>query len=229
MASAFMCVYPGVAVDAAIRVHAFCNTMTEAQREVESLSSKQPDVQAYIVDACRRWIPLHEPVQGSGMEETEIRAPENEDRETGRMGSVCDLFRHRDTSSATNDTSSPVGSTVFESPSSSNQQAKQKQVTSQRTQLDALLQAHVPHIDTHEEYVNQRERAALLSAFSRKLRKLLDESVKKGDDAWEKICELSVQHPEYREQYREHYQRALKQSGIDANTIAFIKYLDEHE
>ena len=67
--------------------------MQSTREHIIQLSGKQPEVQSYIMDDCYRWIAVKEPVAGTAAEEEEIRAPENEDQENGRMGSVCELRR----------------------------------------------------------------------------------------------------------------------------------------
>lgn len=80
---------------AAMRLHGFYNTLNEAQQSVKAMAAEQVDVRSYIIEQCMRWIMVQEPTKGSALEEEEIQAPENEDRDSGKMGSVCDLRQGR--------------------------------------------------------------------------------------------------------------------------------------
>ena len=76
----------------ALCIHGFFHDMKEAKAKIEQYAADQPDVQSYIVEECGKWIPISEPVNGSGVEEEEIRAPENDDSQNGRMGSMQGMF-----------------------------------------------------------------------------------------------------------------------------------------
>jgi hypothetical protein len=206
---------------AAVRVHGFFNTMKEARQSIEEFASEQSDVQSYIIEECMHWLTVEEPVKGTGVEEEEIRAPENDDRENGRMGSVCDLRR----SPQTNDDKV----TIFENTDKPKSKAwQEKEVRSRRQQLDDLLGGNTrPTITSPEQYATAREQLALLCAFRRKLHTMCEDGERKCTAATEQSRALQEKFPEYRQQFLEKYRNALKQSGIREDDVAFMEFLTE--
>ena len=87
---------PGAPALAALRIHGFYPSLEAARLDVLQMAREQTDVQSYIVEGCLRWVPVQKPVKGTGVEEDEISAPQNDDPDKGRMGSVCDLRAPRD-------------------------------------------------------------------------------------------------------------------------------------
>ena len=116
---------------------------------------------------------------------------------------------------------------VFEKPDRPKAKGwKKKQIQDQKGQLDELLSGHVPSmLQTEDEYAMVRGKLALLKAFRRKLVVLLEDSMQKGSVAKQNVSTLEEQHPEYREQLQQHYQTALKQSGIQEDNVSFMKFL----
>lgn len=143
-----------------------------------------------------------EPVEGApvvGDEVEEIGAPENEDPSMGRTGSVCDVRRPSSNKPTSADKPSPPTPNV------------QKETRRQQTQLDELLRA--PPVTTSspmdaETYAALRGRRATLSAFERKLRRLLEEALDRCKHNLSCIHALDVDHPDYAGRYRETYNRA---------------------
>ena len=70
-----------------------------------------------------------------------------------------------------------------------------------------------------------RGKLALLKAFRRKLFVLLEDSMQKGSAAKQNVTKLEEQHPDYRQKLQQHYQTALKQSGIQEDNVSFMKFL----
>jgi hypothetical protein len=205
----------------AVRIHGFFPSMKQAQEQVHRLAAEQLDVHSYIIEECMHWFPVQDPVKGSALEEEEIQAPENEDRESGRMGSVCELKKHeRRNPKLTED----ERVTIFDE-RPANKAATSKQVKTQQKQLEELLGGSVDPITSLTEYAAARDRLALLRAFQRKLNVLHLEGVQKMKDAADLIHELDERHPEYQEAYTSNYERALKQSGISRDKVPFMKYM----
>lgn len=152
-------------------------------------------------------------------------AAENEDRANGRAGSVCDLRRKNANKKASSPVSvaMPTGGGVKTAPDNGGG-------TPQQRQLEALL--HRPESDgattTTEAYALERERFALLRAFERKLRGLYADSLDKCRAAESGVAGLDERHPEHRAAYRDHYTRALRESGIrdDPEHCPLLRYLD---
>ena len=84
----FACSGTAPSPSVALCIHGFFRDMNEAKAKIEQYATDQPDVHSYIVEEVGKWIPVSEPVNGSGVEEEEIRAPENDDSQNGRMGSM---------------------------------------------------------------------------------------------------------------------------------------------
>ena len=82
-------------------------------------------------------------------------------------------------------------------------------------------------VTTVEEYTELRTRMAWLTAFHRKLFKLVQENEKKCGDARHLVAELNATHPEYKTSYRQNYERALKESGIPSDGVGFMGFLTE--
>lgn len=68
---------------------------------------------------------------------------------------------------------------------------------------------------------------AWLVAFRRKLFQLIQENEKKCENARYLVMQLNTRHPEYKTTYRHNYERALKESGIPSDSIAFMGFLTE--
>ena len=214
---------------AAMRIHGFYGTPTEAQQAARDLAADVHDVHAYVVDECNRWILVREPEPGTGVEEEEIASPENNDPAGGRMGSVCDL-RNRVNVVADRsglDDVPGVVSSAFPQPTKGEQAAKHRDGSRQRTQLERLLTESVSPVTTAEAYASARERYALLRAFERRLRNLYAEGLDKCRKALAGVSDLDARHPEYRRDFRENYRRALRESGIPAEEVSFMRFLTE--
>ena len=138
---------------------------------------------------------------------------------------VCDL--KASSSDQLEKDTSDVPVQVFEKPDRPKAKGwKKKQIQDQKGQLEELLSGHVPSVvQTDEEYGIVRGKLALLKAFRRKLLVLLEDSMQKGSTAKQNIAKLEEQHPEYRQQLQQHYQTALKQSGIQEDNVSFMKFL----
>jgi hypothetical protein len=72
-----------------------------------------------------------------------------------------------------------------------------------------------------------RDRHATLRAFERRLGRLLSESESKAQSVLAVIGELDAKHPTYRTQYAENYRRALGESGMKPEDVAFMRFLEE--
>jgi hypothetical protein len=208
---------------AAMRVHGFYGTTTEARAAARAMAVDQPDVYAYIIDECTRWIRVTEPVPGTGEEEEEVAAPENEDPTGGRMGSVCNL-RNRVEVVQDAAASAPPG-VVFEKQEA--RASRTKDSNRQRTQLEHLLRDDAPTclVDA-PAYAAARERYALLRAFERRLETLLADGLAKCHVAMDGIRALDDRHPEYHEQYQANYERALRESGMRLEDVTFRRFLE---
>ena len=211
---------------AAVRVHGIFSSVKEASERVHELAREQPDVQTYIIERCMQWFPVQDPVKGSALEEEEIQAPQNNDRDNGRMGSVCDLRSAPAEPTPNHPVEDPI--TVFEPPPRASS-SKRRDIQTQQQQLDDVLRAPSTPIYNLEQYAAARERLALLRAFARKLRVLLHDATEKKVNAADHIQQLEETHPEYRDRYGDHYEQALKQSGIPRDKVPFMKYLEPSE
>ena len=200
---------------AAVQIHGFFATMRDAQDTIQQLALKQTDVQAYIVDECRHWLPVQEPDNGSGVEEEEIRAPENDDKGSGKMGSVCDLRPNIQVQQdASTDNSEEVAAIFSQSCSKPNNLSK-KEVKTQQKQLEDLLNGAVPSvhsITTIQAYTALREEHAMLRAFRRKIIVLHGTNHNTITESRRNIQGMVERHPEYEHQYLNNYKRALQQS-----------------
>jgi hypothetical protein len=136
---------------AAARIHGFFDSMKGAREHVHKLAHEQPDVPAYIIEECLRWFPVQEPVKGCAGEEEEIHAPENDDQEQGRMGSVCDIRKQVPDTTNTNASKNDDKVTIFEN-KPANKASKSKELRSQQQQLDDVLSAPAKTIKTVKEY-----------------------------------------------------------------------------
>ena len=233
---AFICVFASEEVGleearAAVRIHGFYDSMKEARQSIDEFALEQSDVQSYIIEECMRWVAVQDPVKGTGVEEEEIRAPENEDRQNGRMGSVCDLrARKQNILEPTPTTGSPDDPVhIFDASDKPNSISwKQKQVRTQCDQLDHLLRGEVVACITNtEQYAAARDRLALLRAFRRKLQTLIKENLQKCHTATVGIAGLESKFPMYRDEFLKKYKQALKESGITEQNVAFMDYLSE--
>ena len=210
----------------AICVHGFFANMPSAREYVVQLSAQQPEVQSYIIDDCYRWIAVQEPVSGTAIEEEEINAPENEDEENGKMGSVCDLRK------GTSNRTSEVSDLFLKSDSNKKVTKAKQEVRNQKSQLDELLRGVDElnaDINNLQQYGAVRDQLAILRAFQRKIQHLIQVNVEKLIGTREDILRigpddsltprngylLHQKHSDYGLRYRENYQRALKQSETD--------------
>lgn len=111
------------------------STSADAQAAVSRIVKDSPNVGAFIVDDCNRWLIVCEPKKGMGWEEEEIAAEENNDHSNGRMGSVCNLRR---TDEGGSGDSGPT-TCMFSNVATRNPSSDQKEVQLRRKQLDELL------------------------------------------------------------------------------------------
>jgi hypothetical protein len=164
-------------------------------------------------------VPVQTPGPGTGSSEEEIAVDENDNSTAGRMGSVCDV--RKSTATAAPGPTMPAPASEKKSKGSSNE------VNQQQRQLDDLLRAPVPDaIGSSEEYNSLRERCAGLRAFERHIRRLCDEATALCERVGGEVRALGQRHPEYTTQYRENYERALRESGLKPESVPFIQYLD---
>ena len=137
---------------AAARVHGIYESMQLANQDIERLARDQPDVNVYIVEECLHWFPVEDPKKGAGLEEEEIGAPENEDQEGGKMGSVCDIRKGKGQQRATpTPTLSDEAVSIFDAPPT-NKPSTAKQAMDQKSQLEDLLSAPVVKATTEKAY-----------------------------------------------------------------------------
>ena len=212
---------------AALRIHGFYSSLEAARLDVLQMAREQADVQSYIVEGCLRWVPVQKPVKGTGLEEDEISAPQNDDPEKGRMGSVCDLRAPRNGPVERKPTEADLsgGPGLFDP--GAVLKPKPSRGPEQQKTLDTLLHGLVSPMATVEQYGELRTRMAWLKAFRRKLFKLIQENETKCDDSGYRVMQLNEKHPEYKTTYRQNYERALKESGIPSDSISFMEFLTE--
>ena len=206
---------------AAMRIHGFYTTMHDAQVAARALASDQLDVRAYVVDHCCRWIRVREPEPGTGDDEEEVAAPENNDPSGGRMGSVCNI---RDRVEVVQDDVAPPPGVVFDhkKPASGSQA---KESNRQRSQLERLLREDPTGVSSVAAYGALRERHALLCAFDRRLKGLFTDGLHRCQVATDAIHALDGRHPDFQEQYLTNYRRALRESGMKTEDVAFMRFL----
>lgn len=195
---------------AAVCIHGFFPSQDAADAAAAHLANdgSQPDVHAYIVDRCGRWLPVRTPDAPEAAEETaEIKAPENDDPKRGKMGSVCDILRG--------------GKRTAEQSSSSSDTRDLRQT------LDDLLNAPAPTVITSScEYAHVRGRYAALRAFQRRLEGLLAEQERKVCSASREIAELDALQPSHQRHYQQQFETALKESGVRRESVGFMRYLE---
>ena len=138
---------------------------------------------------------------------------------------VCDLKGSSSDQLEKDTSDAPVQ--VFQTPDRPKAKGwKKKQIQDQKGQLEELLIGHVPSVvQTEDEYGMVRGKLALLKAFRRKLFVLLEDSMQKGSAAKQNVTKLEEQNPDYRQKLQQHYQTALKQSGIQEDNVSFMKFL----
>jgi hypothetical protein len=198
-----------------VYVHGVYASMEEAQGAVRVAMEQQPSVQAFVVEDAGRWVPVQAPERGTGVSEEEIAVDENENSTMGRMGSVCEVRKS---------TGGGGASAPAEKKSRGSTNAE---VNEQQRQLDELVRAPVPGaIRSAEEYAALRERCASLRAFERHLGRLCEDAATLCERTGREARELGERHPEYGEQYRGNYMRALRESGLKPEDVPFMQYLD---
>lgn len=176
----------------------------------------------FVVDRCHRWIRLRPPTAaGAAVEEEEVGSPDNEDKERGRDGSVCDLLNRQKKGTSAAAPPPPASS----SSSSSSSISKKGVSGGARERLQELLDAPLSPPADAAAYAAMRERYALLRAFARKLRGLWDEGCQKAADAAAAIAAMDTAHPDYATSYRDRYRQALRESGIPEERVGFMQYL----
>lgn len=210
-------------VAAAVRLHGIFPTHEAADASARRLAAEQLDVQSYVVDQCGRWLRVSRPEDpDSATEVAEVEAPENDDPQSGKMGSVCDLLARRPVPPSTEDT-------PFQQPA--NRASRQAEGRDLRQTLDDLLNAPLPTspVQSLAEYSQLRGRLAALRAFDRRLRELYADNACKCADTRREIASLEDRHPGHRGAYREQYDRALQESGVRRERVGFMRYLDDGE
>lgn len=183
------------------------------------------DVDEFIIQYVNTWFLVTPPTTGTGEEEEEIAAVENEDRSAGRMGSVCEMHKKKNTRD-TAATAPPPSITDDHDPITTTQSSQESCLKSQRKTLEDLLDVvNVPIPTDPETYAACRERLAMLRAFERKLCRLLTDSQKKCERAKATALELSGRKPEYLTQYMDRYRQTLAESGLKPENTGLMSFL----
>lgn len=213
---------------AAIRVHGFYRNESEARDHAQRMAREGTEVDEFVIQHVNTWFLVTPPVAGTGEEEEEIAAPENDDRSAGRMGSVCDIRKPSSTASTASSAPSAAAAAASTSSSDRTDQSGKNCLKNQRKTLEDLLEitevAPPTDLDT---YATCRERLALLRAFERKLRRLLEESQQKCQKAREAALDLSNRKPEYLSQYLDRYQQVLAESGLKPEKVGIMQFLKQ--
>lgn len=220
-------------VRAAVRVHGLYDTMTEAREAVRTLVSENTETDAYIVDETARWIAVKPPAKDTAEEDEEIASKCNDAPSEGRMGSVCDILRPTADATAPSsntgvspgdggDSAAAAASTLIPPT------ARKEAGTVQQRQLDELLRESVPsEVADGKEYARLRLRFATLTAFRAKLASLHATGESRCAATAKEIAELDARHPAYRAEFRAHYERGLRESGLSISAVPFLAYLGD--
>lgn len=106
------------------------------------------------------------------------------------------------------------------------QSHEQKQEVKEIKEREKMLMEDVKSENALDKYIMTKvRRAQLIWTFIENVKKLRDmrKSILRSDD---EIAELDKTNPEFREEYRERYTQARRESGIPDSDDSFIKYLD---
>lgn len=202
----------------AIQIHGVFPNSEMAKEKVNTLAREGIDTDAFVLQPPMTWFVVTAPVNGTAIEEEEVAAVENENKSSGRMGSVCEVRK----------SNQPPRPPALPSQTESPNECLQ----TQRKRLDDLLDTTTASADSPlpkdlDTYSTHRERYALLCAFERKLVRLLTDAQEKCCKVREEAMQLENIHPEYKERYVDRYTKALDESGIPLERVGFMQYLRE--
>lgn len=214
---------------AAIRVHGFYQNESEARDHAQKMAREGIEVDEFVIQYVNTWFLVTPPITGTGEEEEEIAAPENDDRSAGRMGSVCDIRKSTASTPKQNDMSASSSSSplTVDGGDTTTKNSKTCLKNQRKTLEDLLGVTDVPVPTDPDSYAACRERLAMLRAFERKLRRLLEDSQKKCKAATEAALELSSKKPEYLLQYVDRYKQVLAESGLKPEKVGIMDFLTQ--
>lgn len=185
------------------------DSLHDAETYVTSHVDDHPHNTHFIIQPVGHWIACTKNTEVFAKNVETVSSSSNKNPAKGKHGSVNDLQK------SAVDPTEQVPPTIAPMP----EHEKKQQVGDHVARINALVTDIPEGVETIAEYANARHHLASLKAYHRNLQTLLQEAQTNRTSVEAHIHQIDHKHPAFRQEWRELYNKGLRESGFDANKM----------